>query len=116
LQARQAPWQAFSQHTPSTHWLESHWLASVQGWPFLRLPLQTPVVTPFAVWATHWCPGSHALGRLGSQLVSHAPLLHRKGAQSMSSWGRQVPRPSQVRGVFCTRPEHDEGPHTLFSG
>ena len=42
--------------------------------------------------------------------------MQRKGEQS-TSWGsRQVPLPSHVRGVFSTRPEQEDGPHTVFSG
>jgi hypothetical protein len=114
LQLRQAPSQRLSQHTPSTHWPESQSSALVQTWPFLRFP-QIPWVTPPTTLDTQAWPGSQTSVPLRSQLVSHAPLEQRKGAQSISSGGRQFPRPSQVLGVCSKRPEHSDDLQTVFS-
>lgn len=114
LQLRQAPSQLLSQHTPSTHWPESQSSALAQAWPFLRFP-QIPWVTPPTVLDTQAWPGSQTSLPLTSQLVSQAPLEQRKGAQSMSWGSRQLPRPSQVFGVFSKSSEHSDDPHTVFS-
>jgi len=113
LQVRHGPVQLLSQQTPSTHWVDSHSLESAQGCPFFRLP-QTPAVTPFLLCCKHWCPSSQ-LASL-AQFCTHAPLVQRNGEQSTSWESRQVPWPSHVRGVLSTRPEQEDGPHTVFSG
>jgi hypothetical protein len=53
LQLRQSPVQALSQQTPSTHWLDSQSLGSVQYTPGFFFP-QLPVVAPCKEVATHW--------------------------------------------------------------
>jgi hypothetical protein len=67
-QLRQAPVQALSQQTPSTHWLEAHSLAAVQVWPFCLGPQvlftqAMPVSQSRSVW----------------QVVVQAPLPQRNG-------------------------------------
>jgi hypothetical protein len=52
LQLRQAPPQALSQQTPSTHWLDSQSLGAVQGTPGFVFP-QLPFVVPFKEVVTH---------------------------------------------------------------
>ena len=113
LQLWQAPAQLFSQHTPSTHWFDRHSLGLAQDCPFCFGP-QEPVVTPFTVFSTHWFPGAQSESSL--QTVAHAVLVQRKGEQSRGWELPQVPLPSQVRGVFSTRPEQDDGPHTMSFG
>ena len=113
LQLRHAPVQLFSQHTPSTHRPDTHWLAAAQMWPFCILP-QLPVVTPLMVCDTHWNPSAQSWSVV--QVLVHAELVQRKGEQSTSPDSRQVPCPSQVRGVFSDRPAHEEGAHTVFAG
>jgi len=53
LQLRQAPPHELWQHTPSTHWSDSHSLGSVQGTPGFPFP-HRPVVVLFTVVCTHW--------------------------------------------------------------
>ena len=113
LQLRQAPVQLFSQHTPSTHWPDSHWLESGHDCPFFRLP-HTPVMPPSVVCCTHWWPAWQSLSLV--QFFTQELLVQRKGEQSTSWESRQVPLPSQVRGVFSNRPEQEDGPHTVFCG
>jgi hypothetical protein len=113
LQLWQVPAQLFSQHTPSTHWPETHSLALAQSCPFCFLP-QEPVVTPFTVCSTHWFPGAQSESSV--QICVHATPVQRKGEQSTSWDARQVPLPSQVRGVFSIRPEQEDGSHTVSFG
>ena len=60
LQLRHAPVQLVWQHTPSTHWPDSHSVGSAQICPGFILP-QVPVVTPLMVCGTHWCPSSQSV-------------------------------------------------------
>ena len=85
----------------------------MQGCPGPPWP-QVPVVTPFTVCNVHWYPVSQSASIL--QLGAHATPVQREGEQSMIPGSRQVPWPSQVRGVFSIRPEQEDGPHTVFSG
>jgi len=112
LQLRHAPVQLLSQHTPSTHWPDTHWLAAAQTCPICPWP-QVPVVTPLMVCDEHWYPSSQSWSVV--QVLMHALLAQRKGLQSRSPDSRQVPLPSQVRGVISDRPAQEEGPHTVFS-
>jgi hypothetical protein len=73
-QLRQGPAQLFSQQTPSTHWVESHSVASAQGCPFFFLP-HIPVLKPLTTVATHVCPSSQSASVRQDPL--HAPFVHR---------------------------------------
>jgi hypothetical protein len=113
LQLRQGPVQALSQQTLSTHCPEMHSPESEQGCPFCFWP-QTSVVAPLRVCGWHWFSGAQSW--LPVQFSKHAPLEQRKGKQSTSCGSRQLPSPSQVRGVFSTKPEQTDGPHTVSCG
>ena len=71
------------------------------------------MVTPFTVCNVHWYPVSQSASVLHG---AHAPPVQREGEQFTSPGSRQVPLPSQVRGVFSIRPEQEDGPHRVFSG
>jgi hypothetical protein len=49
------------------------------------------------------------------QIETHSPLAQAKGVQSRTPGSRQLPWPSQVRGVFSSTPEHEDEPHTVMS-
>jgi len=69
-QLRQGPLQLLSQHTPSTHCVESHSPESAQGCPFCFLPQESRPVASFA----HAMPGAQSASV--AQPGLHAPLLH----------------------------------------
>ncbi len=64
-QLRQAPVQALSQQTPSTHWPDLHSLPALQTWPFCLGP---------QLWLTQLMPVSQSLSAL--QTLVQAPTLH----------------------------------------
>jgi hypothetical protein len=71
-------------------------------------------VTPLVICGVHRFPGAQSVS-LFLQIETHAPLAQTKGEQSRTPGSRQVPLPSQVRGVFSTKPEQVDGLHTSFS-
>jgi hypothetical protein len=105
---------ALSQQTPSTHWLDSQSLGSVQGTPGFFFP-QLPIVVPFNEVMTHWWPDSQSAS-LKHELLQ-APVEQRKGEQSISWASRQVPCPSHTRAVFWVALEAQlAAAHGVFSG
>jgi hypothetical protein len=92
-QLRQAPVQALSQQTLSTHWFDLHSLEAVQLWPFCLGPQ-----VPF----THAIPSPQSASLLHP--VVQAPFTQRNGWHSWTPGARQVPTPSQVPAVFSRFP------------
>jgi hypothetical protein len=98
----QVPVQAVVQQTPSTQKLLAHSLG-----------------------AAHWAPGGfgpqvllmQAVPVSQSATVSHTfvqtPSAQRKGWQSCTPGGRQVPSPSQVPAVLRRLPVQDEARHCV---
>jgi hypothetical protein len=115
-QFRHAPEQALSQQKPSTHWAESHSSPPVQDWPFFFFP-QSIFAMPLTCISVHLIPGAQSRSPFLEQSGLQAPLVQRKGAQSVSPASRQVPRPSQVRAVLREVSSEQVGlPHGVFSG
>ena len=70
---------------------------------------------PLIAVGTQVCPVWQSISVM--QVLLHAPLTHKKGAQSRSPGSRQVPCPSHVREVLSSvSPEHAAGPQGVFSG
>jgi hypothetical protein len=104
-QLRQAPAQALSQHTPSTHCPDLHSLALPQLCPFCLGP---------QVRFTQAMPWSHSSSVL--QMMVQAAAVQRKGEQFSSPGARHVPRPSQVAAVFRRFPEQTGAMHWVSTG
>jgi len=89
----QAPVQALSQHTPSTHWFDRHCDPPAQGEPMGFLPHERFM---------------HVLGATQSvsdvQSLTQASFEQANGAHSICPGCWQVPRPSQVPAVFSMLP------------
>jgi hypothetical protein len=101
-QLRHAPVQALSQQTPSTHMPDTHSPSAAHVTPRFFLP---------------HCPFTQAWPLSQSPSVLHdcvqAAFVHRNGEQFCTPWGRQLPRPSHVPGVFRRVPVHDGAMHTV---
>jgi hypothetical protein len=88
LQVTQGPAQALLQQTPSAQYPEAHWLASVQGAAFCRLP-QLPL--------THLMFGAQSLSEAHCVPQALVAALQLKGAQTFAGPVTQLPAPSQTR-------------------
>src|SRR6266478_6407432 len=102
VQLWQAPPQALLQQTPSTQKPEAQSAAFMQRPPSCLGP---------QLWFTQAIPAVQSASVMHDGL--QAPFAHLKGVQSCSPGGLQVPRPSQVPGVFRRSPAQDGNTHTV---
>jgi len=98
----QAPPQALLQQTPSTQKPEAQSAAFMQEPPCCMGP---------QLWFTQAIPAVQSASVMHDGL--QAPFAHRKGVQSWSPGGLQLPSPSQVPGVFKRSPAHEGKTHTV---